>query len=74
MFPNESKVKELVNVLKIGSVAHFYMDPEVYAVLTATQKYWPHIYISDSLVMVDIAVKMARVGCQFITVLGVDFM
>ena len=74
MFPDESKVKELVNVLKIGSVAHFYIDPEVQGVLTAAQKYWPHIYISDSLVMADTAVKMAKDGCQFIIVLGVDFM
>lgn len=77
LFPDKSKVEELVNVLKeknIGIVAHFYMDPEVQGVLTAAQKYWPHIYISDSLVMADTAVKMAKVGCQFITVLGVDFM
>ncbi|KAH9720491.1 Quinolinate synthase [Citrus sinensis] len=77
LFPDESKVEELVDVLKekkIGIVAHFYMDPEVQGVLTAAQKYWPHIYISDSLVMADTAVKMAKAGCQFITVLGVDFM
>ncbi|XP_027332068.1 quinolinate synthase, chloroplastic isoform X2 [Abrus precatorius] len=77
LFPNELRVNELVNVLKekkIGVVAHFYMDPEVQGVLTAAQKQWPHIYISDSLVMADTAVKMAKAGCQFITVLGVDFM
>ncbi|KAJ9677909.1 hypothetical protein PVL29_022721 [Vitis rotundifolia] len=50
------------------------MDPEVQGVLTAAQKEWPHIYISDSLVMADMAVKMAKAGCQFIAVLGVDFM
>ncbi|KAH7681573.1 Quinolinate synthase protein [Dioscorea alata] len=75
--PSESKVEELVNVLrekKIGVVAHFYMDPEVQGILTAAQKHWPHIYISDSLVMADTAVKMAQAGCQYITVLGVDFM
>lgn len=75
--PDEFKVKELVNVLKekkIGVVAHFYMDPEVQGILTAAQKQWPHIHISDSLVMADSAVKMAHSGCQFITVLGVDFM
>lgn len=75
--PNESKVKELVSLLKekrIGVVAHFYMDPEVQGVLTAAQQQWPHIYISDSLVMADMAVKMAEAGCQYITVLGVDFM
>lgn len=77
MFPEESRVQELVNVLKekkIGVVAHFYMDPEVQGVLTAAQKHWPHISISDSLVMADSAVTMAKAGCQFITVLGVDFM
>ncbi|KAK3226100.1 hypothetical protein Dsin_005962 [Dipteronia sinensis] len=77
LFPDESKVEELVNVLKekkIGISAHFYMDPEVQGVLTAAQKHWPHIYISDSLVMADKAVKMAEAGCEFITVLGVDFM
>ncbi|KAL6319740.1 hypothetical protein AAG906_026835 [Vitis piasezkii] len=77
LFPEELKVKELVNVLKekkIGVAAHFYMDPEVQGVLTAAQKEWPHIYISDSLIMADMAVKMAKAGCQFIAVLGVDFM
>ncbi|KAL6973148.1 quinolinate synthase [Sarracenia purpurea var. burkii] len=77
LLPDELKVQELVNVLmdkKIGVVAHFYMDPEVQGVLTAAQKHWPHIHISDSLVMADSAVKMAKAGCQYITVLGVDFM
>lgn len=77
LFPNESQVNDLVNLLKekrIGIVAHFYMDPEVQGVLTAAQKQWPHIHISDSLVMADSAVKMAEAGCQFVAVLGVDFM
>lgn len=77
MFPEDVKVQELASLLKerkIGVVAHFYMDPEVQGVLTAAQKLWPHIYISDSLVMSDMAVKMAKEGCQYITVLGVDFM
>ncbi|KAL1207252.1 Quinolinate synthase [Cardamine amara subsp. amara] len=77
LFPEESRVQELVNVLKekkIGVVAHFYMDPEVQGVLTAAQKHWPHISISDSLIMADSAVTMAKDGCEFITVLGVDFM
>lgn len=77
LLPDESKVQELVNVLrekKIGIVAHFYMDPEVQGVLTAAQKHWPHIRISDSLVMADSAIKMAEAGCRHITVLGVDFM
>jgi quinolinate synthase len=75
--PNESKISELVNILtekKIGVVAHFYMDPEVQGLLTAAKKQWPHIHISDSLVMADSAVKMAEAGCDYITVLGVDFM
>nr|GME13214.1 quinolinate synthase, chloroplastic [Ipomoea batatas] len=77
LFPDDSKVQEIANLLKekkIGIVAHFYMDPEVQGVLTAAQKLWPHIHISDSLVMADSAVKMAKAGCQYITVLGVDFM
>ncbi|KAK3006062.1 hypothetical protein RJ639_016294 [Escallonia herrerae] len=77
LLPDNLKVRELANLLKerkIGVVAHFYMDPEVQGVLTAAQKLWPHIHISDSLVMADSAVKMAKEGCQFITVLGVDFM
>ena len=74
---DESKIKELVSVLrkkKIGVVAHFYMDPEVQGILTAAQKLWPHIHISDSSVMADRAVKMAEAGCKYIAVLGVDFM
>lgn len=65
---------KLLEEKKIGVVAHFYMDPEVQGILTAAQKLWPHIHISDSLVMADSAVKMAEAGCKFITVLGVDFM
>ncbi|TVT97954.1 hypothetical protein EJB05_56780, partial [Eragrostis curvula] len=75
--PDESKISELVSALKekkIGVVAHFYMDPEVQGTLTAAKKQWPHIHISDSLVMADSALKMAEAGCQYITVLGVDFM
>uniref|UniRef100_A0A5B7B838 Fe-S metabolism associated domain-containing protein n=1 Tax=Davidia involucrata TaxID=16924 RepID=A0A5B7B838_DAVIN len=77
LYPDNVKVKELFNVLKdkkIGIVAHYNVDPEVQGVLTAAQKLWPHIHISDSLVMADSAVKMAQCDCQFITVLGVDFM
>lgn len=77
LFPDESRVQELANLLKekkIGVVAHFYMDPEVQGVLTAAQKLWPHIHISDSLVMADKAVSMAKAGCEYISVLGVDFM
>ncbi|CAM6044530.1 unnamed protein product [Sphagnum compactum] len=75
--PDVSKVCELAELLKqkqIGIVAHFYMDPEVQGVLVAAQKLWPHIHISDSLVMADRAVTMADAGCRYIAVLGVDFM
>nr|XP_016498472.1 PREDICTED: quinolinate synthase, chloroplastic-like [Nicotiana tabacum]A0A1S4CB73.1 RecName: Full=Quinolinate synthase, chloroplastic; Flags: Precursor [Nicotiana tabacum] len=77
LFPDESRVQKLASLLKekkIGVVAHFYMDPEVQGVLTAAQKLWPHIHISDSLVMADKAVSMAKAGCEYISVLGVDFM
>ncbi|XP_047341090.1 quinolinate synthase, chloroplastic-like [Impatiens glandulifera] len=77
LLPDESKVDEVVNALrekKIGIVAHFYMDPEVQGVLTAAKEQWPHIHISDSLAMADTAVNMAKAGCKYITVLGVDFM
>lgn len=59
---------------KIGIVAHFYMDPEVQGVLTSAAARWPHIHISDSLVMADRAVKMVEQGCTTVAVLGVDFM
>lgn len=75
--PDSTKVNELVKLLEqkqIGVVAHFYMDPEVQGVLVAAQKLWPHIFISDSLVMADRAVSMANAGCKHIAVLGVDFM
>ncbi|KAG6546061.1 hypothetical protein Mapa_012467 [Marchantia paleacea] len=75
--PDPERVRELVEVLRgrnIGVVAHFYMDPEVQGVLVAAKKQWPHIHISDSLVMAEHAVKMAEVGCKAVAVLGVDFM
>lgn len=77
LLPDKSKVQELANLLEekqIGVVAHFYMDPEVQGVLAAAKSVWPHIHISDSLVMADWAVKMADAGCKHIAVLGVDFM
>lgn len=55
-----------------GVVAHFYMDPELQGVLTACT--WPHIRISDSLLMADSAIAMAEAGVRNIIVLGVDFM
>ncbi|KAL3135700.1 hypothetical protein ABBQ38_006171 [Trebouxia sp. C0009 RCD-2024] len=75
--PDASQVDALVQVLsskKIGIVAHFYMDPEVQGVLTSAAQRWPHIHISDSLVMADRAVKMVEEGCTTVAVLGVDFM
>lgn len=75
--PDQSKVQELAGVLQqkqIGVVAHFYMDPEVQGVLVAAKETWPHVHISDSLVMADQALKMAKAGCKHIAVLGVDFM
>lgn len=75
--PDAAAVDRLVKVLtekKIGIVAHFYMDPEVQGVLAAAAKRWPHIAISDSLVMADKAVNMAKAGCTSVAVLGVDFM
>lgn len=75
--PDAMKVQELAALLEakqIGVVAHFYMDPEVQGVLVAAKQFWPHIHISDSLVMADRAVSMANAGCKHIAVLGVDFM
>ena len=50
------------------------MDPEVQGVLTSAAQRWPHIHISDSLVMADRAVRMVEGGCTTVAVLGVDFM
>lgn len=55
-----------------GVVAHFYMDPQLQGVLAACS--WPHIHVSDSLVMADRAVEMVAAGARAIVVLGVDFM
>jgi quinolinate synthase len=73
--PDPTEVEELTKKLKaknVGIVAHFYMDPELQGVLTASSH--PHIQISDSLVMADRAVAMAKAGASTIVVLGVDFM
>lgn len=75
--PDKTIVDSLVSILqkkKIGVVAHFYMDPEVQGAMMSAAQQWPHIKISDSLVMADGAVKMVEAGCEAITVLGVDFM
>ncbi len=50
------------------------MDPQVQGVLSSAAEHWPHIHISDSLVMADRAVKMVEEGCTTVAVLGVDFM
>lgn len=55
-----------------GVVAHYYMDAEIQGVLSACD--WPHISVSDSLVMADRAVAMAQAGMKRVFVLGVDFM
>ncbi|CAD7700756.1 unnamed protein product [Ostreobium quekettii] len=75
--PAAEEVAALASILKekrVGVVAHFYMDPQVQGVLTAAADEWPHIQISDSLLMADAAVRMADAGCRYIAVLGVDFM
>ncbi len=75
--PDPARVDRLVDLFStkhIGIVAHFYMDPEVQGVLASAAERWPHIHISDSLVMADRAVAMAKAGCKAIAVLGVDFM
>jgi quinolinate synthase len=73
--PHRQTVDELSDLLtttNTGIVAHFYMDPEIQGVLTATEH--PHVSIADSLAMADKAVKMASAGVENIIVLGVDFM
>ena len=53
--PDVAAVDALVAELSsknIGIVAHFYMDPQVQGVLMAAKAKYPHIFISDSLVMV----------------------
>ena len=67
-----SRLEALLAARDAGVVAHFYMDPELQGVLAACR--WPHIHVSDSLVMADRAVDMARAGARTIAVLGVDFM
>eukprot|EP00873_Tetraselmis_striata_P011837 jgi/Tetstr1/432101/TSEL_021572.t1 len=51
------RVAELLSSKKVGVVAHFYMDPQVQGVLSSAAERWPHIHISDSLVMADTAVR-----------------
>ena len=47
---------------------------QVQGVLSSAAERWPHIHISDSLVMADRAVAMVEAGCTAVAVLGVDFM
>lgn len=73
--PDPASVTELDTLLRkknVGVVAHFYMDAELQGTLLALT--WPHVSISDSLVMADRAVEMAKAGVAHIVVLGVDFM
>ena len=75
--PDAGRVAELADLLargRVGIVSHFYMDPEVQGVLSAVAERWEHVFVSDSLVMADAAVRMARAGCRAVCVLGVDFM
>lgn len=73
--PDPETVERLTALLRqknAGVVAHFYMDPELQGILTASPH--PHIQISDSLAMADRAIQMAEAGVKTVIVLGVDFM
>lgn len=87
--PDEDSVHSLTEKLEegnIGIVAHYYMDVELQAVLTAvkqkqdqnnksTQLSTSMVSIADSLAMGDHAVKMCRDNnAKVIVCLGVDFM
>lgn len=75
--PDPEVVERLLDLLRsreAGVVAHFYMDAELQGVLSACADQWPHIYVSDSLVMADRACEMAEAGAREVVVLGVDFM
>lgn len=75
LHPGAKQIEEMDKLLhehRVGVVAHFYMDAELQGVLSQCQ--WPHIYVADSLLMADHAVKMAEDGIKSIVVLGVDFM
>lgn len=73
--PDPQTIADLDRLLinnQIGVVAHFYMDAELQGVLSACT--YEHVYVADSLLMADHAVKMAEKGVKSIIVLGVDFM
>ena len=67
-----SELDALLHEKNVGIVAHFYMDPELQGVLARCT--WPHIHVSDSLLMADSAITMAEAGVTSVIVLGVDFM
>jgi quinolinate synthase len=67
-----ARLDALLLAREAGVVAHYYMDVELQGVLWACKH--PHIHISDSLLMADSAVSMAKAGAKEIVVLGVDFM
>lgn len=67
-----AKLDALLRSRNAGVVAHFYMDAELQGVLYALS--WPHVFVSDSLIMADRGVAMAKAGAEQIVVLGVDFM
>ncbi|MBN8615284.1 MAG: quinolinate synthase NadA [Deltaproteobacteria bacterium] len=78
--PDPRTVQELDTLVRqknAGIVAHYYMAPELQGVLARLT--WPHVHISDSLLMADKAVAMVEggastPGAERIVVLGVDFM
>ena len=73
--PDPQAVQRLTQLLtqtQAGIVAHYYMAPELQGVLLGSD--WPHVHVSDSLLMADRAVEMARAGVRALVVLGVDFM
>jgi quinolinate synthase len=78
--PDPATVAELDALVRrknTGIVAHYYMAPELQGVLARLR--WPHVHISDSLLMADKAVAMVEgsaevPGAERIVVLGVDFM
>lgn len=75
MQPDAQSVARLdasLHACNLGVVAHYYMDPELQGVLSGCT--WPHIHVSDSLVMADRALRMAQAGVAAVAVAGVDFM
>ena len=69
-----SRLGQALRASNTGVVAHFYMDAELQGALYAAAADWPHVHVSDSLMMADAAITMAEAGVRNVTVLGVDFM